>query len=55
MNLHHVHHIQHNLNSLIIISLTYINSLQDYTHKKFADFNDYICSHRVNNIHTLQL
>ena len=29
--------------------------LQDYTHKKFPDFNDCICSLQVNNIRILQL
>ena len=35
--------------------MIYINSLQDYTHKNFPNFNDYVCSHKVNNIHILQL
>ena len=35
--------------------MIYIDLLQDYTHKNFPDFNDYVCSHQVNNIHILQL
>jgi len=35
--------------------MNYTNSLQDYTHKNFPDFNDYVCSHQVKSIRILQL
>jgi len=52
-----VHHIQNNLNSLII--LIDLSCIVYFTaglhHKKFTYFNDYKCSHQDINMHTLQL